>query len=71
MKKLQSILCLALGLLWFPLTVTAQTAVQDPPATETRPELKEVKLGRTKNVHQFGNFYLAGQFTPEDIAVLR
>ena len=71
MKNVQITLCLVLGLLLLQNTMVAQTAVQDSPSTETEPKLKAVKLGQTKNVHQFGNFYLAGQFTPDDIAVLK
>ena len=33
--------------------------------------LKKVQLGKTKNLHQYGNVFLAGQFTPEDIALIK
>ena len=33
--------------------------------------LKKVELGETKNIHQFGNVFLAGQFTPDDIALIK
>ena len=38
---------------------------------DKQPEpIKTTTLGKTKNVHQAGNLYFAGQFTPDDMQVL-
>ena len=48
---------------------------QENPAEHNRigdqPKLEKIKLGTTKNVTQFGNVYLAGQFNEEDIKLLK
>lgn len=46
-------------------------ATQAQTATQEKPKLEEAKLGRTVNVHKFGNIWLAGQFTPDDIDELK
>ena len=33
--------------------------------------LKKIKIGDAKNVSQFGNFFMSGQFTKEDIGLLK
>ena len=42
-----------------------------PKQEQGKVTLKKVELGETKNIHQFGNVFLAGQFTPDDIALIK
>ncbi len=51
--------------------MVATSAAQAQPATAEKPKLEKAELGRTVNVHRFGNIWMAGQFTPDDIAKLK
>ena len=53
-----------------PLTLTAQKAggKKAPTAAE---QVADAELGSTKNVHQCGNLYLAGQFKQDDITTFK
>ena len=41
------------------------------PLKNEQPKLEKIKLGTTKNVTQFGDVYLSGQFSEDDIKLLK
>jgi SAM-dependent methyltransferase/protein tyrosine phosphatase (PTP) superfamily phosphohydrolase (DUF442 family) len=68
--------------LCIPHTLPAQQPqVAEPPGrveataadktSEGPAEVEKASLGNTKNVHRVGELYLAGQFSPEDIAAIK
>ncbi len=62
--------CIALFSACFPLQ---SVFAQPKPGGSEKSKIANVekaKLGKTKNVHQCGNLYLAGQFTKEDIKTI-
>lgn len=65
--SLNRTLCKALVLLM--LFGTTTTVAQEK--TTDSPAVKESKLGSTRNVHQCGDLFLAGQFGPDDIDKLK
>jgi len=71
MRKLQSQLAVrilfAVGAMAF--ATCGSLAGEDRSREKTR--LKEIKLGETEPVHAFGNLYLAGQPSPEDLPLLQ
>lgn len=60
-----ALLSLVLGLLLHVATGWCQTA------TVEQSEVETTELGQTRNVHRVGNLFLSGQFTRDDIALLR
>ncbi len=77
MRKTRLILILSIVLFLFTSeSVFSQTTQAKPGVAAKKQEksttqLKKTKLGDTKNVTQFGNIFLAGQFEKDDIAELK
>ncbi len=71
---------LLLGICLIPLTAVAQVT---PPGNlsgaggssssiaNAEPKILEDSLGEAKNVHRLGDLFFSGQFTPEDVEVLK
>ena len=59
------LLTLALGLLFFVSSGLSQSA------TIEQSEVETAELGQTRNVHRVGNLFLSGQFTRDDITLIR
>ncbi len=52
---------------WFVLAMTSLVVAQSKDA----PPVQQAELGNTRNVHQCGNLFLAGQPTADDIRILK
>ncbi len=80
--RLETTLLLLIALLFcLPHSVTVQTKLAEPPEkvvpaavdedANVPAEVEKASLGGTRNVHRVGDLFLAGQFTPEDVAIIK